>query len=97
MCTEPCDSGVYGPQWQGGVQSPLAENAVKSIDRFFFEKLKGNASVEMVKQKLPPWIKSVDFDSEFQWLLFGTMVGQSDTLGNLPYWANSSGEHSCEM
>ena len=36
VCTEPCDSGVYGPQSQGGVQSPLAENAVKSIDRFFF-------------------------------------------------------------
>lgn len=46
----------------------------KALTELFFEKLKGNASIEMANQKLPPWLKSVDFDSEFQWLLFRTIV-----------------------
>lgn len=52
----------------------------KALTELFFEKLKGNAAIEMAKQKLPPWLKSADFDSEFQWFLFRT---NSWTVGHV--------------
>ena len=45
-----------------GVQS-------KAVSELFFEKLRGNASVDMAKSRLPPWLKVDNFDVETAWLL----------------------------
>ena len=45
-----------------GVQS-------KAVSELFFEKLRGNASVEMAKSRLPSWLKVDNFDVETAWLL----------------------------
>lgn len=39
----------------------------RAVADLFFEKLRGNASVEMAKVRLPAWLRAMDFDDETQW------------------------------
>lgn len=47
----------------------LIQVQTKALNELFFEKLRGNAAVNMVKQRLPPSLRVKDFDVDTHWPL----------------------------
>ena len=60
---------LYGGTERPALFQRLLQIQGKAMNEIFFEKLKGNASVELANKRLPDHLCTVDFDVEKNWSL----------------------------
>ena len=58
-----------GQENKKSLKAQLLRMQTKAVSDLFLEKLRGNASVEMARKRLPKWLQAADFDDEKQWFL----------------------------